>query len=187
MGVYYHDPVSGSLLLVAGSATTTLVADVETTSTSSRNYAVGDQFVLNGQLYTATTPIAVGDTLTPGTNCSESDNVTKQIKAVDNKVGLLTSLATTVKTSIVAAINEIKAQADKCECLVLTQASISALPVTISNAAIETDMVVINAVLSNPAAQTADWTVNTDTAGQATISGTISGTTDLTLYLMKSR
>lgn len=102
-------------------------------------------------------------------------------------VGALTDLTTTVKTNIVAAINEIKAQADKCECLVLTQASISALPVTISNAAIDTDMVVINAVLSNPAAQTADWTVNTDTAGQATISGTISGTTNLTLYLMKSR
>lgn len=89
--------------------------------------------------------------------------------------------------TINGSINEVKAQADKCECLVLTQASISALPVTISDTAIETDMVVINAVLSNPAAQTNDWTVNTYTAGQATISGTISGTTDLTLYLMKSR
>lgn len=102
-------------------------------------------------------------------------------------VGDLADLDTTVKTSAVAAINEVKAQADKCECLVLTQASISALPVTISNAAIDTDMVPVNAVLSNPAAQTGDWTVNTDTAGQATISGTISGTTDITLYLMKSR
>lgn len=28
-----------------------------------------------------------------------------------------------------------------------------------------------------------DWTVNTDTAGKVTISGTIRGTTDITLYL----
>lgn len=57
-----------------------LVAFVETTSTSARNYAVGDQFVLNRKLYTATNTIEVGDTLTPGTNCEESDNVTKQIE-----------------------------------------------------------------------------------------------------------
>ena len=72
--------------------------------------------------------------------------------------------------------------------LVLTTSSaVSALPYTFTDAAIETDMVCIKAVLSSPSAQTGEWTVNTDTAGQAIISGTISGSTNITLYLMKSR
>jgi len=75
----------------------------------------------------------------------------------------------------------------KCECLILSANGVSALPYTFSNAAIETDMVCINSVLSNPSAQLSDWTVNTDTAGKATISGTISGSTNITLYMMKSR
>ena len=75
----------------------------------------------------------------------------------------------------------------KCETLILSASSVSALPYTFSNAAIETDMVCINSELSNPAAQLNDWTVNTDTAGTAVISGSISGTTDIKLYMMKSR
>ena len=75
----------------------------------------------------------------------------------------------------------------KCETLVLSANSISALPYTFTNSAIETDMVCINSELSNPSVQLSDWTVNTDTAGQATISGTISGSTNIKIYLMKSR
>lgn len=89
------------------------------------------------------------------------------------------------------AVNDALATRDtaisKCECLVLTASSVSALPYNFSNAAIETDMVCINSVLSNPSAQLSDWTVNTDTAGSCVVSGTISGTTDIKLYLMKSR
>lgn len=66
--------------------------------------------------------------------------------------------------------------------LVLTSSSFSSLPQTISNASITADHVVINSVLSNPAAQTGDWTVTTS-AGSLTVSGTISGSTTLTLYL----
>lgn len=75
----------------------------------------------------------------------------------------------------------------KCECLVLSASSVSALPYDFSNTAIETDMVCINSVLSNPSAQLSDWEVDTDTAGRARVTGTISGTTDIKLYLMKSR
>ena len=74
----------------------------------------------------------------------------------------------------------------KCETLVVSVASFSALPQTITNANIEDDMVVVNSVLSNPSAQTGDWTVTTS-SGSLTISGSISGTTTATLYLMKSR
>lgn len=72
--------------------------------------------------------------------------------------------------------------------LKLTGASaISSLPYTFTNENITTDMVCIKAELGTPSAQTSDWTVNTDTAGQAVISGSISGSTTLTLYLAKSR
>lgn len=107
--------------------------------------------------------------------------------------GDLSALTTTTKTSAVGAINEVDSHADaaaeaaeKCECLVITVSGVSSLSQTVSNADIESDMVVVNSTLSNPAAQTGDWTITTGT-GTLTIAGTISGTTDLTLYLMKSR
>lgn len=116
-----------------------------------------------------------------------SNGIYEADNAIDTKIGSLSSLTTTTKTDVVAAVNEVNSAVSKCETLVLAQSSVSSLPITISNAAIETDMVCLKAVLSNPAAQTGDWTVNTDTAGKATISGNISGTTNITLYMMKSR
>ena len=74
----------------------------------------------------------------------------------------------------------------KCETLVVSVPSFNALPQTITNANIDDDMVVVNSVLSNPSAQTGDWTVTTS-SGSLTISGSISGSTTATLYLMKSR
>lgn len=76
----------------------------------------------------------------------------------------------------------------KTEVLIINVASFSSLPQTVSNANIESDMVVVNSVLGTPSAQTADWTITTSN-GSLTISGTsaISGSTTATLYLMKSR
>lgn len=68
-----------------------------------------------------------------------------------------------------------------------TTSAVSALPYDFTNSAIETDMVCIKAYLSNSAAQTGEWTVNTDTAGRARITGNISGSTNITIYLMKKR
>jgi len=76
---------------------------------------------------------------------------------------------------------------DELRVLKVTASAVASLPVTISNAKITTDMVCMKAVLSNPAAQTGDWEVNTNTAGQAVISGTISGTTNIELYLTHGR
>lgn len=67
--------------------------------------------------------------------------------------------------------------------LVLTSSSFSSLPQTISNSNITDKHVVVNSVLSNPSAQTGNWTVTTSN-GSLTISGSISGTTTITLYLM---
>lgn len=64
----------------------------------------------------------------------------------------------------------------------VTKASVSSLPTTITDSAIKSDHVAIEAVLSNPAAQKSNWTVTTSN-GNLTISGTISGTTDVTILL----
>ena len=72
------------------------------------------------------------------------------------------------------------------EVLVVNCGTISSLPKTVTNASITNDMVALQATLGTPAAQLSDWTVSTSN-GSLTISGTISGSTALTLYLMKSR
>ena len=93
-------------------------------------------------------------------------------------------------TNVQDAIDEVNERVDTAltlsEVLVATKSSVSSLPTTISDANIEDDMICINSELSNPSAQLSDWTVTTAT-GSLTISGTISGTTNITLYLMKSR
>ena len=66
--------------------------------------------------------------------------------------------------------------------LKVTKSSVSSLSTTITNSNITSNMEVVNCVLSNPSAQTGDWTVTT-ASGSLTISGSISGTTNITLYL----
>lgn len=66
----------------------------------------------------------------------------------------------------------------------VTASAVSSLPVTISNADITANMVVVQYTLSAPYVQKGDWTVTT-AAGSATISGsmTSSGSTDIELIL----
>lgn len=68
--------------------------------------------------------------------------------------------------------------------LKVTKQSVSSLPTTISNANITAAMEVPpgNLYLTNPSAHVGEWTFTT-AAGSVTISGTISGTTDITLWL----
>lgn len=70
--------------------------------------------------------------------------------------------------------------------LELSVESVDTLPQTISNAKITADMKAIHSILSNPSAQASDWTVTTS-AGSVVISGTINGTTDITIYLAVPR
>ena len=63
----------------AGGVAASVIATAEPTNISSHAYAIGDQFVYNGILYTATSAISVGATIIPGTNCSISDTITEQI------------------------------------------------------------------------------------------------------------
>lgn len=58
------------------------------------------------------------------------------------------------------------------------------LPITLFDSKITDSHVVVESVLSNPTAQTSDWTVTTSN-GSVTIDGTISGDTNITLILDK--
>jgi hypothetical protein len=114
-------------------------------------------------------------------------------KVKEYSVGDIQDLDTTAKASIVEAINEVKGEttslntaAVKLETLIVSISSVSSLPVTANNSDIESDMVVINSELSDPSAQISDWTVTT-ASGSLTVSGSISGTTNIKLYLTKSR
>lgn len=66
----------------------------------------------------------------------------------------------------------------------VTASAVSSLPVTISNADITAQMVVVQYTLSAPYVQTGDWTVTT-ASGTATVSGSMSssGSTDIELIL----
>lgn len=151
-----------------------IIAPLEV-SPSENAYSVGEQLIFNDVLYKAKTAIAVGDALVVGTNIELAPKITSQIQTLTNQVSTNTSNISANATAIA-----------KCETLVVSVPSFSALPQTITNANIDDDMVVVNSVLSNPSAQTGDWTVTTS-SGSLTISGSISGTTAATLYLMKSR
>lgn len=78
----------------------------------------------------------------------------------------------------------------ECKVYVHTIFGVSQLPRT-SNASRDIrGYVCINAILSNPSAQTSNWTVTTGANGKYSITigsdgETINGSTDITLYLMK--
>lgn len=49
-----------------------LIAQEETSTTSAHAYAIGDYFILANTLYVATAAIGIGDTISAGTNCSQT-------------------------------------------------------------------------------------------------------------------
>ena len=64
---------------VAPKANQTLLAPVESTTTASQTYQIGDQFIYNGLLYKATAVINSGGTITPDGNCELSPTIIAQI------------------------------------------------------------------------------------------------------------
>ena len=70
---------------VVPKADKTDIAPVESSSTATRNYAIGDQFYYNGLLYKATAVINRGGTINVGGNCALADTVVKQLKDINNK------------------------------------------------------------------------------------------------------
>lgn len=80
----------------------------------------------------------------------------------------------------------VKAEINELKTVEVTSSSFSSLPITISDSNITSDHIVVNSVLSNPSAQTGDWTVTTSD-GSLTISGTMNGSTTMTLYLTSKK
>ena len=70
-------------------------------------------------------------------------------------------------------------------CFKVTITNISSLPVTKNVSGCTTSHEVITSSLSNPNAQSGDWTIDTGTAGKITVSGTVTSgeTTTLTLFM----
>lgn len=64
--------------------------------------------------------------------------------------------------------------------------TISSLPQTFTNTGITDDMVAVNSEVGNPFAMGSKWNVATSN-GSVTVSGTISGSTTLKLYLGRRR
>lgn len=71
-----------------GKTNTTVIAPTEATTTASRRYEIGEQFILNGVLYTATAVIASGDSIIVNTNCDLSESITEQIDGKAEKTDL---------------------------------------------------------------------------------------------------
>lgn len=65
----------------------TVVAPIET-SVAADNYAIGAYFIANDTLYKATTAIAIGETITPGTNCV-AVNITDELEQKANTNSVL--------------------------------------------------------------------------------------------------
>lgn len=70
------------------SAAEDIIAQVETSSTAAHSYAVGKQLIYNDTLYTVTSAITVGDTLTVGTNITASDSIVDQLNTKANSSDL---------------------------------------------------------------------------------------------------
>lgn len=128
----------------------------------------------------ATTTSNLGLIKPAGTDKIRIAQINSNMDTIDAKMGAVGS------TPLQTQINNANANIAKMECLVVDCGTISSLPTTITNANVENDMVVLHSALGTPSAQLSDWTVTTAN-GSLTISGTISGSTTLTLYLCKSR
>ena len=73
-----------------------IISNIETSDKATRNYSKDQQFIwTDGELYTCTTAISLGTTLTVGTNIAASANITEQIKALDNRFYLPSDTAET--------------------------------------------------------------------------------------------
>lgn len=105
--------------------------------------------------------------------------VTQQMSLTEAKAGTLRESRVITPATFKLAVDALSAV------FYITYAGLSSLPRTTTNDKITSNMKVLAATLSNPSAQTSDWTVTTSN-GSLTIEGSISGTTSMTLYLMRT-
>lgn len=71
-----------------------IIAPVEASSVARQSYAVGKHLILNKILYRVTQAISAGQTITPGTNVTESNSVEEQIEEINSNKANQTVIAT---------------------------------------------------------------------------------------------
>ena len=106
---------------------------------------------------------------------SVSTTVTEKLNALES--GLNTARSMEIP-AVAASVNALKV-------LVIDCGTVSSLPVTVSNAAITENHVVINSEIGTPLHVASDLTVTTSN-GSVTVTGTLNGNTLLKLYLAKA-
>lgn len=85
-------------------------------------------------------------------------------------------------------LEEVAAAVEESEPLDIDFPTFSSFPQTQTNSKITTDMKITGIYFTNPSAITSgEITCNTDTAGSVTISGSISGSTAMTVTLQRKR
>lgn len=168
---------SGNIVIEGGGGggTENIAAEYDNTST----YAVDDYCIYDGQLYRCTTAITTAEAWTAahwtmatvgGELTDLKGDIPQNVSDLTNDADYQTGLQ--VQAALTAYKNVYR----------IDLPSFSSLPLTFSNSKITADHEIINSVLGTPSAQTGDWTL-TPTAGSATLSGSISGSTTLTLYI----
>ena len=71
------------------------LAPIEATTTASRSYLVGDYLMLQGEFYKVISAIAIGDTLTVGTNI-QATNVASVLTELNNRIDNISTLTSMV-------------------------------------------------------------------------------------------
>lgn len=116
------------------SQTRSMIAGVESSSTASRAYAVGEYFIFSNVLYRATSAIASGGTITPGTNCTAVDLASElNRQAVKVATGTIGTNATSASVSFTGTV--INAYATQGGAQVIVDISIGVSAVTFTVAA----------------------------------------------------
>lgn len=95
------------------------IAPVESSSTASQTYQIGEQFYYNGLLYKATAVINSGGTITPNGNCSLADSLTEQIKRPNSELVSVSSTVGTIGNRTICRYGKLRSL---CVELTLTQA-----------------------------------------------------------------
>ena len=164
------------------------------------SYSTGNLVMYNKELYRFTSDYVAGsgDSLTTHAVTTTIDMGLQQKAPIASPKFTGTPQLSTTPTEnsnnyAIADTAYVDRAATKREVLIITTDNFSSLPYSVSGsssiaAKVEDDMIPITMDLSNPAAQIGTWKITTG-AAQFSITGTnaISGTTNATLYFIKTR
>ena len=165
-----------------------VVADANVQSDWNESDSTDDAYIKNKP----SIPTATSDLTNDSNFVSDSDYVHTDNNYTSAEKSKLSGIESGAEVNVQSNWNETDSTADayiankpdidSLKVLVVTLSAFSSLPATFYETAVTADHVCIKAELGTPSAQTGDWTVTTS-AGELTISGSISGSTTATLYL----